>query len=256
MSDTEGIRVRLGHAVRTSSQRHDGALALALQVAAGAARLDPRPPDDGEAVLAAEKVLAADPRPVYAYLGLLHPELGTVGLIVSIAWAARCLQGASKCDSGGLAGRRGAFSCVEDPPTHLLALSFSGGALIRWQEEFRREIAGSYRHIDEDYVSGTEPDSSNWNDIRAICIAFARQNGLVDRRLWTWETRLIGSPTADEVECLVISPEMRKRLEVLRRRGDVIPDSLWILAGSVEHDGVHWFDTRSVHAAFLGTRST
>src|SRR6185369_6075118 len=95
-------RVRLGHAVRAKSDDDSGALMIALKVSAGSESLAAREPNDSAAVLLAEKILEAEPRPTYAFVGLLHPQLGTVGLIISPDWAARCLQGASKCDTGGL----------------------------------------------------------------------------------------------------------------------------------------------------------
>jgi hypothetical protein len=245
-------RVRLGHAVRVAAEDDHGALVLALKVASGSGALEPREPHESAAVLSAEKILQADPRPVYAFVGLLHPELGTVGLIVSPGWVARCLQGASRCDSGGLAGKLGAFACVTDPEKHLIEISFISPSAEGWLEEFLSELGASYG-TDHEYVSGQEPNYTKWRDVRATCIDYGRKNALIDRRLWTWEIRLTGSPGSDEVECLVLSPEMRKRLELLRQQGTDIPETLRILPGSVTPEGVGWFATEEVHAAFLGS---
>jgi hypothetical protein len=102
-------------------------------------------------------------------------------------------------------------------------------------------------------VDGTEPSFSHWRDVRAKCIAYGRTNNNLDRRVWTWELRLSESPLANEVECLIVSPEMHKRLELLRLAGIEIPDSLRILPGTMTGEGIHWFATEYVHAAFLGS---
>lgn len=244
--------VRLGHAIRVASDVDDAALRLAVEISAGASKLTPRDPDCSSAVLGAEELLKATPRPIYAFVGLLHPELGTVGLIISMNWASRSLQGVSRCDSGGLAGRMGAFACAQDPRPRLLEISYLPPNVGQWATDFSDEVSSSYAKGKWDYVSGVEPQSSHWSDIRAECILFARDHGLMDRRLWSWEARLRDSPTPDEVECLVLSPEMRKRLELLRYDGLQIPASLRVISASVERDGVHWFDQEPVWDAFLG----
>jgi hypothetical protein len=76
--------VRLGHALRGGPQ----AVEEAVGIARGMLELLPRQPADREAVDAAESALgvAPDARPVYAYLGDLHPALGTVGLVLERSW--------------------------------------------------------------------------------------------------------------------------------------------------------------------------
>ena len=248
--------VRFGHAVKGTDHSESSALDHALAVAAGSQALAPRKPVSVEAVTQAEAILKAIPRPVYAFVGLLHPELGTVGLIISPGWARRCLQGVSKCDSGGLLGRLGGFACIEDGDLEgaLLEVSLIEDSLDQWLVVFTSELRKSYLQAEHGYVSGEEPDCSGWKDIRSRCIRHARASGSSDRRLWSWEVRLEGSPAPDEVECLVVSPEMRKRLEVRRMGGTVIPDSLAILAGSVTERGIHWFNSPCVHRAFFGVR--
>lgn len=69
--------IRLGHALGDrSSVADDAAVRFAVAVANGDATLDPRLPVDPAAVLGAERILGAGPRPVYAFLGSLHPDLG------------------------------------------------------------------------------------------------------------------------------------------------------------------------------------
>jgi len=101
-------RVRLGHTLGDrSSSADDSAVCLAVAVANGDTRLEPRLPVDPTAVLGAEFLLGAIPRPVYAFVGSLHPDLGCVGLVLSRTWASRSVQGVTRCDSGG------GFSCDE-----------------------------------------------------------------------------------------------------------------------------------------------
>jgi hypothetical protein len=224
----------------------------ALGVIDGKVELETRPPREPDAVLAAERAFGGG-RPIYAFVGLLHASLGTVGIVVSPNWATRCLTGASRCDSGGLAGGFGGFACIADRDASLRALSYDGTGLGRWKFDFREEMISSYTDAEAGYVRGVLPDYRGWSDDRVACIEYTRASGArPDRRLWTWETRLRGSPSPKEVECLVVSPEMHKRLEALRHAGLAVPASVRILTGSVGSAGVHWFDTASVHSAFLG----
>ena len=245
-------KVRLGHAVRGADDRDVAPLTTALDVIGGKVELEPRPPRDPDAVLAAERAFGGA-RPIYAFVGLLHASLGTVGIMVSPTWATRCLIGASRCDSGGLFGGRGGFACIMDRDASWRTLSYGGTALSRWKSDFREEMISSYTDAEAGYVRGVVPDYKGWSDDRVACIEHIRGSGeRMDRRLWTWETRLRGSPRPTEVECLVVSPEMHKRLEALRHTGLAVPASVRILTGSVSGAGVHWFDTASVHSAFLG----
>jgi hypothetical protein len=250
-----GYEVRLGHAVRTDDNDDDAALTLALGVASATAKLEHRPPREPSAVLAAEQVLGSPIRPIYAYVGSLHPDLGTVGMVIAPTWGKRCIRGTSRCDSGGLMGGFGGFACVTNKVSSLQSVFYAGTALARWESDFRAEVVSSYAAAEPDYVRGAVPDSKGWRDVRAQCIQFVRTAmGILDRRLWTWEAWLEGTPLAGEVECLVLSPEMRKRLERLRHAGMKVPTSIRILPGRVRPSGVHWFHAKSVYAAFLGRR--
>jgi hypothetical protein len=244
--------VRLGHAVLGADDRDVAPLTTALGVISGKTELEPRPPREPGAVLAAERAFGGA-RPIYAFVGLLHASLGTVGIVVSPNWAKRCLTVASRCDSGGLTGGFGGFACIADRNASLKALSYGGSELNRWKFDFRQEMISSYSDAEAGYVRGVLPDYRGWSDDRVACIEYTLASGVrLDRRLWTWETRLGGSPRPEEVECLVVSPEMHKRLEALRHAGLTVPASVRILTGSVGSAGVHWFDTASVHSAFLG----
>jgi hypothetical protein len=233
---------------------HDVApLTTALDLISGRVELEPRPPREPGAVFAAEHELGGA-RSIYAFVGLLHEALGTVGIVVSPKWATRCLRGASRCDSGGLAGGFGGFACITDRHASLQTLSYEGTALGQWKSAFQEEMITSYTDAEASYVRGALPDYEAWTDDRVTCIEYVRAiGGSPDRRLWTWETRLNGSPHPTEVECLVVSPEMHKRLEALRHTGVTVPASVRILTGSVSSAGIHWFNTASVHSAFLGT---
>jgi hypothetical protein len=250
-------RVRLGHALDVSRFEDDEVVREALAIACGLKLLAPRPPNDGVAVEAAERCLGADPRPIYAYVGDLHPGLGQVGLIFSCRWLLRCGQGISRCDSGGLAGRRGGFSVLE--PTEvdvaLRAVSFTNEQLPAWHVEFESELTTSYDSGLPDYVVGAVPRHETWADVRRRCIAAALlvdPASCPDRRLWTWEARMSEAPQCDEIECLVLSPEGVKRLEALRRDRVPIPDKLRILRPDPSPTGVHYFLYASVRLALQG----
>ena len=170
-------QVRLGHAVRGSGTSPSSVLRDALDIASGRLSLDARPPREKRAVSRAEEILKARPRPIYAFLGLLHPDLGTVGLIVSPTWAKRCVQGVSRCDTGGLAGRFGGFACVEEEKLEeaLLEVSFMEESVDRWLGEFAGEVQKSYTRAERDYVAGEEPECMGWQDIRPRAVELGGQ---------------------------------------------------------------------------------
>jgi hypothetical protein len=247
------LKVRLGHALLEESATDGGALHLAIAVVEGTAALTPRPPREEAAVRSAEAIMELRAPPIYAYLGLLHKALGTVGLIIGPSWVSRSVVGVSRCDSGGLAGGFGGFCCIKDREASLKELCYLGENLSHWQSHFIDELAQSYSTADLDYVHGEVPRYEAWKDVRAASIQYAKDSKMdLDRRLWTWEAQLGGSPNPDEVECLILSPEMHKRLEVLRRGGRKVPTTVRILPGEVTSAGIHWFDSPLVQSAFLG----
>ncbi|HWU88817.1 MAG TPA: hypothetical protein VN253_16235 [Kofleriaceae bacterium] len=231
--------VRLGHALRGGSD----AVEEAVGIACGTHPLLPRQPADQDAVDAAESALgvAPDARPVYAYLGDLHPALGTVGLVLERSWL-RTLNGVTRCDSGGLIGRRGAFAILTNTETTstLQALTFSGASLHAWEPAFGTELADSYRDGVTGYVNGEEPDVSAWQDARVKC--FHQAVSPRDRRLWTWEARLGAGPAPDDVVALAFSRSAAAVLEDLHRRGLDVPDTVRVLYGSSSSEGAQFHD--------------
>lgn len=250
--------VRLGHSLGDKELAVDeDALELAVHILLGRQELTPREPRDAEAVLLAEKILGADPRPIYAYVGDLHPDLGSVGLVISRTWSNRTLQGVTRCDSGGLANGIGCFVHIEERSRTdmLLALSSPRGFdLEDWEALFVDEVGQSYKRGCRDYIDGEVPDTSAWDDARAHCIAAARAKGPeLDRRLWTWEARMQASPRPDEFVALVLSHDAQKRLHVFFTRDHIeLPEHVKVLAGNAgPHALDHWFSAPAVREMLL-----
>lgn len=241
--------VRLGHALRGGPD----AVGEAVALASGVRRLVARTPEYPEAVTLTERALGIDPasRPVYAYLGDLHPGLGTVGLIVDRSWC-RALSGVTRCDSGGLAGRLGAFAALtEDEALDAVhALSFSGPSLPAWNAAFASEVDTAYPST-RAYVDGAEPETRAWTDARVGCIA--RSARPVDRRLWTWEARFVDGPDSSEITALVLSHEAGKLLPTVITEPSAVPEHVRILTGDIGPDGAH-FHTPRVRDVLAGAR--
>jgi len=246
--------VRLGHAIRDDVDRGGAeAVSAAVSIVAGTSSLGPRVPADRAAVDATEQALgiSATARPLYAYVGDLNPSLGTVGLVMDRSWC-RELTGVTRCDSGGLGGRRGGFAALTESEAlaALGALSFAGATLASWDVEFATEIDASYPAT-EAYVTGAEPDVTAWTDARATCVRKAEAPR--DRRLWTWEARLGTGPQVDEIVALVLSPAASKQFAALVERDPEvdIPDRVKILTGDIDAEGSH-FHTPRVRAVLGG----
>lgn len=258
MVDQQVARLRLGHAVRGRNGQCVGRedLEAVLEVLAGTVSLDARQPDAPTVVAMAEELLRirADARPVYAYLGDLHPELGTIGLILDHDWIAHGLRGVSRCDSGGLAGGMGDFGLVEEEMRHneLKELSSETSSLFDvdgWQACFVEEVALSYGGQVEPYVRGTEPVVSGWGDVRRTCIEQSRQlQHDLDRRLWTWECRL-GTPDCQHFVRLVLSEEASITLDELNDDGRTVPDHVHVIR---EQPHAPAFLSEPVRQALLG----
>jgi hypothetical protein len=199
------------------------------------------------AVAAAEAILGAGTRPVYCFVGCLHPGLGTVGMIFDRACCDDGLQGVSRCDSGGLAGGIGVFAYVpeDDRGNSLIEMSFMGDRLASWPDEFDEELASSYTAPAE-YARGTLPNTDGWGDVRARCLeshSQAIEQGLPDvppsdRRVWTWEARLNEGPEPHRLRFLVLSEAQRNSLTLdqLRDLGDM-PDHVRVIVGRSTADG-------------------
>jgi hypothetical protein len=245
--------VRMGHAFRAPDGMSESAgLEMVLDILADRSPLEPREPLELATVTSAESILGLSVRVIYTFVGCLHPKLGTIGLIISPACLVGRHEGTTKCDSGGLAGRHGVFHYlpVGEVENALIALTFRGEG-PDWLRSFAREIAQSYAAVGE-YVRGKMPDYSMWNDARAGCLSAAAGDSNVDRRVWTWEVRLLGPPKADEFEALVVSPEVFKRLEHLQHTGAEVPSHVRVLHGRVGPTGVEYFSDSAVGDLLLG----
>lgn len=226
--------MNLGHCIGDRHARSGSAAVDAIEIAHGLSQLTPREPSDPDSVTAAERLLGADPRPVYCFVGCLHPGLGTVGLIFHRSCCDGRLQGVSRCDSGGLAGGVGTFVYVPvaDREQSLLELSYKNGELDEWIDAFTYEIAASYPSPVE-YARGQQPDVAGWTDARARCIAehaAAVKAGTADiaepdRRVWTWEARLQEGPESQRLRSIVLSNAQTNALDLdaLRLLGELPP---------------------------------
>lgn len=216
--------MNLGHCLGDRHAVSGSAARDAIDIAHGKITLTARVPTESEMVTSAEAVLGTQRRPVYCYVGCLHPGLGTVGLVFDRSCADEFLQGISRCDSGGLAGGIGGFSFLpEDERIQaLLELSFGGDALGAWREAFDVEVDTSY-NCATDYAQGERPNIQLWTDVRARCITAVTQAiedtpielTQVDRRLWTWEARLDHGPDFMRLRCLVLSQSQTNDLHEL-----------------------------------------
>ena len=142
---TSSSDLRLGHAFWSGPAVQDtDDVQRVLEIVAGNSVLAPRPPACVDAVSRAETLLCGGKRVIYAYSGCLHPKLGTIGLIISPDWERRALHGASRCDSGGLTGRYGAFAHVNPAEVETALISLSFAADDGWQGAFEDELTSSY----------------------------------------------------------------------------------------------------------------
>lgn len=249
--------VRLGHTLGDrAGTADDSAVRLAVAVANGDTKLEPRLPIDPTAVLGAEQLLGASPRPVYAFVGSLHPDLGCVGLILSRAWAGRSVQGVTRCDSGGLFARRGGFGCLgaDESARALVALSTPAMCTAAdWEEHFAEEIGSRHPRDAAGYVAGDVPNLDSENeDVRARCVRHASEQAMnIDRRLWSWELRMKGAPEPEEVLGIVLSQESFKRLENLADTEEInVAEHVRLLAAEA---AAHWIDNPAVRALLEGT---
>jgi hypothetical protein len=92
-------------------------------------------------------------RPVYAYVGCLHPKLGRIGFIVAHAWFRRDPHGVSRCDSGGLAGCKGGFAHLKPAEAHVALLKLSHSAKNPWVRYLLKEVRHAFGALRE-YLRG------------------------------------------------------------------------------------------------------
>lgn len=247
--------MRLGHAYRADgcANDEDEELQQVVRILRGEESLRSRAPRDPRNVSRAEQILCPDVSPIYAFMGCLHPKLGTIGLIISRDCLDR-LHGGSRCDSGGLTGRYGGFRAIpaDQVEAQLRALSFFS-AEIEWSSRFSAEISESYLQVRQ-YVDGSLPNHTKLGDIRTQCVELCRKNGEEpDRRLWTWEIRLDRAPDAEHFVALVVSSQSLQPLEQMAAQGLDLPSGLSVIYGSIDPLGVHWFHDESVIALLCGS---
>lgn len=233
----------LGHAFcRRDHDDPEDELRSFLRFCNGDTPWEPRPPRDLAAVQRAENILTQlgephTPRPIYAYLGNLHPDMGQLGLIVRTSWA-RHTSGVSRCDTGGLAAGHGSFQHVPQDrrEAQLRAVSTCRAhdtPLVGccWEDEASSELRSSYGALAR-YLQGDPPDTSQWHasDVRAVCIHNTPPTDL-DRRLWTWELRIPVSFTPNEVVRVAMTQEAYAALEEMAvDEGYSLPDTIPITA--------------------------
>lgn len=217
--------------------------------------LGPRDPQDNSVVWRAESLLNIERthRPVYAYIGCLHPALGTIGLILRQDWLAREPQGVSRCDTGGLAGRLGGFGALSNEEAEQAVVSLSLPINDSWSNHLDSEINSAHANGWTGYLQGIPPSPDHMPDARGICIKHVQQHGEdPDRRLWTWEARSFAHIEPTDVEAVALSPEAAKEFYDRIRTTSAPPSALRFIVGRVDPNGVHHFHEDAVLRAFEG----
>lgn len=234
----------LGHAIRPAAPNQANertAVSEALEIACGERRLTARDPQNATAVATAEAILGYPERPVYAYVGDLHPCLGKAGLIVSRAWSDRALKGLTCCDSGGLADGIGGFVGIlaSDRPGVLTNLSTPVHcANGEWERVFADEVEQHHPNAAHGYIEGQAPVLAT-ADPRRACVEFVvAQGDTPDRRLWTWELHLDDGPDPDDIKALVVPEQSFQQVLHQRRNGRRLPTAVRVIRGRVGPGGV------------------
>jgi hypothetical protein len=245
-------QTRYGHAFPHPNDTVADPIADAGSLLTRATSLGPRAPTDAAVVSRAEDLLGIDParRPVYAYVGFLHPGLGRVGLIVARGWFAREPHGVARCDTGGLVGRIGGFRHLTQNQADSALAELTHPPTHAWEEAMATEVMeafGAFRR----YISGATPRDGSHGGARRICIDAVVSGGeALDPRLWIWEARSFSNITTDDVEALAIAPEAWKELQ--GRYGDDLPLDIEYLVGQATPGGLHHFREEQVVAFFEG----
>jgi hypothetical protein len=244
--------LHLGHAFPHPADTNHDPVQVALDLVYGRQVLGPRDPMDAAAVQTAENGLGISSmrRPVYTFVGCLHPELGRIGVIVHASWLDLAPHGVTRCDTGGLAGRRGSFEALTLPEA-TDALITLAVPLSDWRGLLQEEIRLLYDSV-SDYLCGVQPRLTDLGDCRKTCIEHAltrNASAAPDRRLWTWEARGFADIERSHLVALVVAPETAKEvLEAFTTRPP--PHPIDLITGSVDEHGVHYFNDDRVFAAF------
>lgn len=208
-------------------------------------------PSEPVVVSDAEGVLGLSSRPVYGYVGDLHPKLGKMGLIISGRWYRRKPLGVSRCDSGGLIGLKGAFGCLDRDAAKASLLRLTMRRALYWSLLFRLEVFMCHGRLEgwQSYLRGNLPQ----RPLRDDRDAFIRNMGAeIERRLWTWEARGASPIERDDVEAVALTAEAAKPvIEALRRTPRAL-GTIRPIIGSATSAGVHHFDEENVVLAFMG----
>lgn len=218
----------------------------------GISAIGPRAPSDASTVWKAEQLLGIDRnvRPVYAYVGCLHPALGRIGLVVSQDWFLRDPHGVTRCDTGGLAGRMGGFHHLDEAEATEALTQLTHAPTYAWQEGLATEVEGAFGAFRK-YLSGDAPRASSLSDARQRCIdAVVAAKEVLDRRLWTWEARSFSEITSDDVLAVALAPEAWKELRA--RFEPRLPRRIALLIGYPTAAGTHHFSEEQVVATFEG----
>lgn len=212
--------------------------------------LGPREPTDLGTVSKAERLLGIKPnkRPVYAYVGCLHEELGSIGLVITPEWFGKDAQGVSRCDTGGLIGKKGGFAHLEDEEAEKALNTLSHHPSYNWEEELHQEVESAFGGW-PDYLRGNTPNAEAYNDVRKQCIK--KSGTKLDRRLWTWEVRNFEAISAKHLEAVVLNNDSLKEFRDRFGDGPVSVD-IRFLPGGDGPEGTHWFQEEKVVCAFLG----
>jgi hypothetical protein len=190
---------------------------------------------------------------VYAFVGCLHPALGRIGFIVSHDWFGRDPHGVSRCDSGGLLCGQGGFAHLTPDEARKALRVLSHPPSHPWVRDLLSEVREAFGQF-RDYLRGAEPKPSCYRDARQKCIDGVRKaNGILDRRLWTWEARSFSAIGLEDIEAVAIAPEAWKELRP--RLGDNLPDRVVFLPGRATPAGIDYFLEEQVVTAFAGGAS-
>lgn len=252
-------KIRFGHAINEEAgEGLEGVVRRGLELIQGSRQLLARELKEHEVVYRAERLMGYSEgnRPIYAYVGDIHPALGVVGLVIERDWP---VQSASRCDTGGLISGKGYFSAVEDSLQEqaLRELTFSPPG-VGWEEAFAQEMEQVHGGV-EHYVRGKCPDPALFSDgdVRAHCVAHGKSSGdsPIDRRCWTWEVRGSQAPRKEAYRALVLTTiAQEKYAQILDRDPAVDVVDIPILAAEDDPTGIagRWCRPEELYAFMFG----